>query len=205
MAPTKGRAKGRKMRCVEGSGREAVILAGGRSSRMGRAKSGIVVDGQTILERIGTELEGAGFLVSILGGDPVERWPQIPDSVVHSGPLAALADYSLQGEALFVASCDMPLFRGAAAIAVFEALGDAHACMPTLGGRAQPLCAAYSAGALARAREMSAQGETRVMKWVESLDTLFLDEEDLRNRGVDPNWVRSANTLSELEAILEDA
>lgn len=172
---------------------------------MGRTKSSIVVEGRTILERIGTELETAGFMVTVLGGDPIGLWPQIPDLVAHAGPLAALADYPLRSGALFVASCDIPLFHGAAALVILEALGDAHACMPILAGRPQPLCSAYSSEALAKAREMSAQDETRVMKWVDSLNTIFLDEEALENRGVDPKWVRSANTLSELEGILEDA
>ena len=101
----------------------AVILAGGKSSRMGRDKASLTLGHETFLQRIAAELDACGFgekYVS-LGSGTAEKaairipggWTVIRDRYRDCGPLGGIhAALSLcRAEwALFV-SCDTPLYR----------------------------------------------------------------------------------------------
>ncbi|MDK1489602.1 molybdenum cofactor guanylyltransferase MobA [Sinorhizobium sp. 7-81] len=74
----------------------AVILAGGRSSRMGRAKVGLVLDGRTMLDRIVERLAPQADVIALnLNADPGIGLPPdlavIADTVPgYFGPLAGV-------------------------------------------------------------------------------------------------------------------
>ena len=101
----------------------AVILAGGKSSRIGRDKASLTLGHETFLQRITAELDACGFgekYVS-LGAGTAEKteiripggWTVIRDRFRDCGPLGGIhAALSLcRAEwALFV-SCDTPLYR----------------------------------------------------------------------------------------------
>ena len=155
---------------------DAIILAGGRSSRLGGVpKSGLTYAGATLLERSLRAAAGAGRSV-VVGPDPGE----LPGGVLtcredppFSGPAAAIAaglaalaaDHTDRREApapvTLVLACDMP--RSADAVrALAEALASAAAAAPDRGGRdgvmavsadgrKQPLAGFYGTGALQRA------------------------------------------------------
>lgn len=69
------------------------VLAGGRSSRMGRNKALLELAGQTLLERSLHILQSAGLSAAIAGGAPeLERFaPLLPDAQPDLGPLSGIA------------------------------------------------------------------------------------------------------------------
>jgi molybdopterin-guanine dinucleotide biosynthesis protein A len=79
---------------------EACILAGGRSSRMGKDKSRLRLGGKSMLGHIRTAASEAGLPVRIIRRDAVRR----------CGPLGGIvtALRSTQAEAVLFLSCDMP-------------------------------------------------------------------------------------------------
>ena len=99
----------------------AVILAGGKSSRMGRDKASLTLGNETFLQRIAAELDACGFqekYVSLGIGEKTEiripgGWTAVRDRYRDCGPLggihAALSECRAEW-ALFV-SCDTPLYR----------------------------------------------------------------------------------------------
>ena len=99
----------------------AVILAGGKSSRMGRDKASLTLGHKTFLQRIAAELEACGFqekYVSLGTGEKTEiripgGWTVLRDRYRDCGPLGGIhaALSACRAEwALFV-SCDTPLYR----------------------------------------------------------------------------------------------
>ena len=101
----------------------AVILAGGKSSRMGRDKASLMLGNETFLQRIAAELDACGFREKYvsLGSGTVEKtgihipggWAVIRDRFRDCGPLGGIhaALSACRAEwALFV-SCDTPLYR----------------------------------------------------------------------------------------------
>ncbi|MGO4806268.1 molybdenum cofactor guanylyltransferase [Arthrobacter sp. 2MCAF15] len=156
---------------------DAIILAGGRSSRLGGVpKSRLVYDGATLLERSLGAAGGAGRAV-VVGPDP----GNLPDGVLtcreeppFAGPAAAIAaglDALASGHSVgrgdaapapftLVLACDMP--RSSAAVRVLaESLEASLAAAPEPGrgdgvmavsqdGRKQPLAGFYGTAALQR-------------------------------------------------------
>ena len=99
----------------------AVILAGGKSSRMGRDKASLTLGNETFLQRIAAELDACGFqekYVSLGTGEKTEihipvGWTAVRDRYRNCGPLGGIhaALSACRAEwALFV-SCDTPLYR----------------------------------------------------------------------------------------------
>ncbi|WP_225437535.1 molybdenum cofactor guanylyltransferase [Arthrobacter sedimenti] len=142
---------------------DAVILAGGRSSRLGGVpKAGLVLDGATLLQRTCAALAGAGRM-TVVGPEPDDVGRLSPAAVfvreepAFAGPAAAVVAGFRAGQGrrapwCAVVACDMP--RVAVLIEVL--LGEAAAGAPVSlvavdGGREQPLAALYRSDDLATA------------------------------------------------------
>lgn len=94
------------------------ILAGGRSSRMGRPKEGVLLaDGRPMIEHVAGALAPLVPRIAILGdsgGWPVpEGMIQLRDHFPGAGPLAGIDALLQSGIAVryLVVSCDQPLLR----------------------------------------------------------------------------------------------
>jgi molybdopterin-guanine dinucleotide biosynthesis protein A len=88
-----------------------LVLAGGLSSRMGRDKAALTIDGVTLLQRAILALHDAGAAIVAVSGD---RPGGIPDRWPRSGPvggIASAADRLPDGE-LLVVPVDMPRLDG---------------------------------------------------------------------------------------------
>jgi molybdopterin-guanine dinucleotide biosynthesis protein A len=94
------------------------VLTGGRSSRMGRTKALLAVDGVPMARRVADALGAVGCAPVVLaGGDPEELGPLglrvVPDVPPGGhGPLAGvravLDDLVVVADAVVVAPCDVP-------------------------------------------------------------------------------------------------
>ena len=95
-----------------------VILAGGKSSRMGTDKALLEYDGKQFIGQIAEELSGFGERIiargnnSELAAEIEDAWKVIPDQYPDHGPIGGLhaALSACRSDALFVVTCDMPLF-----------------------------------------------------------------------------------------------
>ncbi len=135
-------------------GVDAVVLAGGRSSRLGRPKQDVVVGGATLLERTLAACERARRVVVV--GPPRDDLPcevvQVREEPVLGGPVAALAAAlpHVETEHLLVLACDMP--RVAEVVRSLRAPGDGtDAVLAGEPGQPQPLAGVYRRSALAAA------------------------------------------------------
>lgn len=118
-----------------------------------------------------------------------------PDAGDYEGPLAALAAFEPEQPLVFVASCDLPLLEEDLIRHLLDSIGGGDAAVPWLDGRAQALCALYRAHCFDDARKLHAEGEHRVMRW---LDRLRIH----RYVGSLVDCARNVNTPEELEATL---
>ena len=139
----------------------AVILAGGRSSRMGTPKAALEWHGSTLLRRT------AGILARATGGPVVvvrasgQDLPPLPKETIvvddprdGKGPVqgiaAGLAALTGLADTAFVASTDLPFLHPAFVRRVLRALrapGDGpQVALPVARGYQQPLAAAYRTG-----------------------------------------------------------
>jgi molybdopterin-guanine dinucleotide biosynthesis protein A len=129
-----------------------IVLAGGRSSRMGTPKAWLDWHGTTLLRRTcGIVARGAGGPVVVVRA-PGQELPELPASVrvvedarEGKGPLQGLLAglAAVEEDVAFLASTDMPFLHPRFVAAVCAAALDADVAVPFLGGFRQPLAAAY--------------------------------------------------------------
>jgi len=189
----------------------AVILAGGRSSRMGLPKAALPFGPSTILERLIDTLSGA-FAEIIVVAAPLRDEPFSIDRTLQEradradlsdpahliierddaafeGPVRALRRglARASSEIVFACSCDLPLLRSEVAAALCAMLGESDdALIPQIGGMPQPLCAAYRrVRAAAVLAAMETAGEKRLRLIAERLNVRTIDEPALR--AIDPD------------------
>lgn len=152
----------------------AIILAGGRSARMGRPKEALPFAGAPLLARIAAALAPACEPVVVVARDARQELPTLPAAVLRThddapgrGPLAGLAAglrrLAAHGfgpaDAAFVVACDHPFVDAAFARCLAAALADADAAMPEVAGRVEPLCAIYRLRCLPRIDALLAAGD----------------------------------------------
>jgi molybdopterin-guanine dinucleotide biosynthesis protein A len=182
-----------------------LVLAGGRSRRMGRDKAALEFDGRTQLERAFALLEAltARCFVSVREDqreDPLRaRFPQIvdlPDGL--EGPLGGIraAQLAHPEAAWLVVACDLPLLDAATLqhlIANRDPSRLATSYRSTYDGLPEPLCAIWEpASAAALAAHIAAHGNCP-RKVLTQSDTLLLDQPR-------PDSLENVNTPDELAA-----
>ena len=146
-----------------------LILAGGRSRRMGQCKATLTVRGETLLEHTVRQL--AGFPELWLSANDSELAKGLPvrlvtDRFPGAGPLAGLeAALSASGcDALVCVPCDLPNLTPAVPRLLTERFSpeqDALVLSDST-GRLHPLCGVYHRRALPVIRRQLERGERRV-------------------------------------------
>lgn len=160
----------------------AVLLAGGRSRRMGVCKAGLVLEGQTMLERTLAQLSCFEEVLlstndlALAGGLPVQV---VPDLFPGCGPLAGLhaALSRTEKQALFCVPCDLPYLTGALPLLLLEAMTDesqALLCRDST-GRLHPLCGIYRKTCLPHLTAQLEAGRYRVLDALGGLTWQCLD------------------------------
>ncbi len=147
-----------------------VILAGGRSRRMGGDKLRLTLEGEALLERAVRRWEAAFHRVLVSVAD-LSRYPWLGDRRVTDlhpgcGPMAGLEAGLLRaGEAVFLTAADMPFSSPQAAMRMEELCPpEAEACVLTDGeGRWEPLFGLYKQACLPVARELLDAGRRSMM------------------------------------------
>jgi molybdenum cofactor guanylyltransferase len=134
-----------------------VVLAGGRSSRMGTPKAALEWHGSTLLRRT------AGLLARATGGPvvvvraPGQELPALPGGILVAddpregkGPVqgiaAGLAALRGQADTAFISSTDMPFLHPAFVRRLLRVLDESETtdvALPVARGFRQPLAAAY--------------------------------------------------------------
>jgi molybdopterin-guanine dinucleotide biosynthesis protein A len=153
-----------------------VILAGGRSSRMGEDKALVAVEGRPMIVAVAEALRAAGLdPVVVVGGDR-EALGALglvvhDDDLPGAGPAAATSTAlgSVSGDVVVVAACDLPRLDDTTIVELVAALtasDEAQAAVPAVGGRPQFHLAAYR-------RAVRPEIEARVREGVRSMHALL--------------------------------
>src|ERR671914_1353654 len=184
-----------------------IVLAGGRSSRMGTPKAWLDWHGTTLLRRTcGVVARGAGGPVVVVRA-PGQELPELPEGVrvvedarEGKGPLQGLLAglEAAHGDVAFVASTDMPFLHPRFVSAVCAATDGADAAVPHLGGFRQPLAAAYRTALAPLVGELVEQGRMKPAFLFERCETRWLE------RLPHPESVRNLNARADYEAALAE-
>jgi molybdopterin-guanine dinucleotide biosynthesis protein A len=197
-----------------------IVLAGGRSTRMGRDKASLPFGGETMLAHVVRIVRGAVDDVIVVArpdqgaGNPLlpggdNPFLGLPARVVHDpvadlGPLAGIAAglSASSSDLNLIVACDMPLVRPAVLRRLVELRGDADICLAVVEGRASPLCAVYRTTVASPAQALLASGERRVMALLDRVQTKRVDAAAFRDLDPDLESFVSCDTPEAYAALL---
>ncbi len=183
-----------------------LVLAGGRSTRMGRDKASLPYgDGTPQLERAVALLgrHAARVYVSVRAdqaADPLRaRFAQIRDLHENIGPIAGLLAAQAQHpqSAWLLLACDLPLLDDASLahlVSRRDAARTATAYRSSHDGLPEPLCAIYEPRSREPLSAWVAAGKECPRKFLSSADTALLDEPN-------PRALDNINTPTEYGAV----
>jgi molybdenum cofactor guanylyltransferase len=169
-----------------------IVLAGGRSTRMGRPKAALEWHGTTLLQRVvgivGRVVDGPVVVVKA----PGQELPELPRGVVVAtdaregrGPLQGLAagleEVLGRAEHAYVSSTDVPLLHPAFVGVVLRAAKreDVEVALPVAHGFRHPLAAAYRTALLGEVERLIAEDRMKPAFLFERARVRELDEAEL--------------------------
>jgi len=185
-----------------------VLLAGGKSRRMGEDKRHLVVGEQTLLER-GLALLQSIFcevLVVIAQDSPPLSIDArvVRDLVPDCGSLGGLYTGLTQATTpyIFVVACDMPFLNQTVITQFTSRRGTADIVMARLADRLHPMHALYSKRCLPALEQMIRARQLKIQEIVSqsSLQVRYVTEADLLTIDPPGHSFYNVNTMADLEA-----
>jgi molybdenum cofactor guanylyltransferase len=173
----------------------AIVLAGGKSSRMGSPKAALAWHGSTLLRRVtgivARSVDGPVVVVSAPGQalPALDRAIEVvADEREGHGPVqgiaAGLAAIGDRAGVAYVSATDVPLLHPAFVRRVVGALEEGvDVVLPEVGGYRQPLSAAYRVDLLGAINELIATDRMRPAFLFERSRVLHMSEADLLRNG----------------------
>jgi molybdopterin-guanine dinucleotide biosynthesis protein A len=183
-----------------------VLLAGGKSLRMGHDKARIEIGGQPLLSR-SLDLLCRYFTTVLIAGDrPDVARPGIP-AIPDIYPGSALGGLytglqSAQTEWIFVAPCDMPYPDPRILELLLKQRDGADAVVPRTPHGYEPVFALYHKNCLPHMEAMLQQGQYRIYDFYQRIKVNYLDWQQMP-----AGWERSLlniNTPEQLEQLQKE-
>jgi molybdopterin-guanine dinucleotide biosynthesis protein A len=181
------------------------VLAGGRSSRMGRDKAFLELGGQTLLARALSLAGGVAEPVRIVGAAESFRahGRVVEDVFPGRGPLGGIhaALTSSAAELNLMLAVDLPSVEPRFLAYLVKAAKQTSAVvtLPRAAGGWQPLCAVYRREFATSAEQSLQAGSNRIDTLLLRVETRVIAEEELESVGFSATMFRNLNTPEELE------
>ena len=126
----------------------AVLLAGGKSTRMGRDKALLDFDGEPLWQRQLSTLRQLNPGQILISGPPRKDWEEcevIADEIANAGPLAgvSMALRSCTGPLLVVLAIDLPMMTANYLLSLLALSDEEHGVVPVSPRGPEPLAAIY--------------------------------------------------------------
>jgi molybdopterin-guanine dinucleotide biosynthesis protein A len=195
-----------------------LILAGGRSARMGRDKAWLDLDGMPLVERVARQLLPLAGEILFSANDPapfadlVARLP-VPGRVVRdifadAGPLAGLHAglAAASFETALAVATDMPFVAHGVVEEMVGLCDEPDAVVPRLAAQGygepqpEPLHAVYRKTCLPAIEAALAANRRRVVSFLPDVNVCYVDEPLLRAIDPDLTSFRNVNTPEEWAA-----
>jgi len=200
---------------VNGTVAGGIVLAGGKSTRMGAPKAMLPFGPETMLQRVVRLLTTVVSPIVVVGASGQEL-PELPSSVIVTrderdarGPLeglrAGLTALPDLVDTAYVTSCDVPLLVPAFVQRIIELLGDHDIAVMEIDGFTHPLSAVYRRTTLPRIESLLAEDRLRPAFLFDAVRTRRIKPEEMT--GADPQLytLRNLNTREDYLAALAEA
>jgi len=175
----------------------AVILTGGKSSRMGRPKALLLFDGEPLIVHVARALKSM-FADTVVVAAREQELPPLPatvvrDEVSYQGPVGGIY-YGLKAagkEFCFVTSCDVAFINAPLISYLISQISNYDVVVPYWENRFQPLHTVYRKSVAPLLKEQLERGELRPIFLYDKVRTRKVDEDEIR--GFDPEGLSFFN------------
>lgn len=183
---------------------DGYILVGGKGSRLGKDKTGLVVGGLDVLERMHAAMARHFDRVCLVGGNGEAasrlglEW--VRDASPGWGPLGGIQAglEHCRGSHAFFAACDLPFFDGNFAAYLAGQVNGYDAVVPTYRGFFEPMYAVYGRSCLPAIASALARGDRRVTAFFPHVKGKLVPEEVIREFGHPQVLFFNINTVDDL-------
>ncbi|KUO70327.1 MAG: hypothetical protein APF77_16660 [Clostridia bacterium BRH_c25] len=191
----------------------AIILAGGKSSRMGFDKQFLKLRDKYLIEMITEKLETVFNEIIIVTSRPEEYekygFKLVEDEVKDFGPLAGIHIGLKNSGSMhnYIVACDMP-FINLKYLDYMKELIELHECkvdgvITRLGEWIEPFNAFYSKSLIGRIEENMEKGKKQINLLLKDSDVLYISEAKAREFSPDWEMFTNVNTIKDYERLRE--
>lgn len=187
----------------------AVVLAGGRSTRLGQDKAFLKVNGQSLVERVIDRLAQLSEEIIIVTND-VGKYEHLEATVVtdvvpgkaalgglHSGLRAASNRHSL------VVACDMPFLNLSLLRYMQGFVGSYDVVIPRVGEYAEALHALYAKSCLPHIERQLQSGDLQISHFFPAVRVRYVEQEEIEIFDPDHLSFFNINSQEDLEKARE--
>lgn len=162
-----------------------VILAGGKSSRLGRDKSFLLVEEQPLVSRVVQKLSILSDDLVVVTNDPVRYEPLdlparlVPDERRGEGSLMGVYSglKAAHHPQVLAVACDMPFLCLPLLRHMLPLAAGYDVVIPRVGGYLEPLHAIYGQACLPAMARLLAQGRRQIIAFFHEVRVRYVEEE----------------------------
>jgi molybdenum cofactor guanylyltransferase len=187
----------------------AVILTGGKSSRMGRPKALLPFNGETLIAHVVRTLTKI-FPEAVVVAAPEQELPVLPatlvrDEIAYQGPVSGIYHglKAASKEVCFVTSCDAPFLSLELIGHLLSQISDYDVVVPYWQERFQPLHAIYRTSVAPLLKDQLNRGELRPIFLYDKVRTRKIHEDQIRRLDPEGLSLLNMNSLADYDAALQ--
>jgi molybdenum cofactor guanylyltransferase len=182
----------------------SIILAGGKSLRLGRSKALQVIEGKSLIQWVVDRLAilSTEIIIATAHGEAIPysstvTIKTVADIYPGKGPLGGIYSGLIASSSsqAIVVGCDTPFLSVSLLEYMTQTLGDSDVALPRIGEMVEPLCAVYSKNCLVPIQELLEQDERQIRRLFSMVKVKYVEEDEL-NR-FDPRHLSFFNINSQ--------
>jgi len=190
----------------------AIILCGGKSTRMGTDKASLRIGSRTFLDHVCRQVATVVDVV-VAVRSASQKLPELPGDVriqedcwPDEGPLAGFLSGARHPDVaagdvsrIWLGSCDAPFVQPEVIRHLLEVPGNRDAVLVDTGSRLEPLSGVYRQTATDKLESVFSSGERRLQAFVACLTVAAIQHDRLRRFDPDLAFLRNVNTHDDYE------
>jgi len=184
----------------------SIILAGGKSSRIGRSKALQVIEGKSLIQWVVDRLAilSTEIIIATAHGEAIPcssavRIKTVADIYPSKSPLVGIYSGLIASACprAIVVGCDMPFLNIGLLDHMSQICSNFDVVVPQIKDKLEPLCSVYSKICLAPMQGLLEQNELRISKLFSMVKVRYMEEDEINS--FDPEHLSFFNINSQAD------
>ena len=168
----------------------AIILAGGKSLRLGRSKLLETIGDKSLIQWVVDRLAilSTEIIIATARGEAIPcssavRIKTVADIYPEKGPLGGIHSglTASSSSRAIVVGCDTPFLSVGLLEYMTQTMADFDVVLPRIGALVEPLCAVYSKNCLAPIQELLEQDERQIRRLFSMVKVKYIEEDEINS------------------------